>query len=165
MRNTLRNSLLLRVLFGVLSGVLILLTYAPQSSAIAGVRRRAVRRTAIVVGSAEKSAAEKQKAAAQQQRRPRSSRKPLRQPQRSRQQQRHRLLPLGSSGYSGRGSRNEDTTAETPGLGRSVQRRAHQRGRLQRCEGEDTRPDSAVKLDGRPDQSGSRRPCSKQHRT
>ena len=67
MRNTLRSSLLLRLLFGVLSGVLILLTYAPQSSAIAGVRRRAVRRTAIVVSSADKSAEEKQMAAAQQQ--------------------------------------------------------------------------------------------------
>jgi hypothetical protein len=62
-RNLFGRSLPLKVLVGVLA----LLAYAPPSSAIAGVRRRAVRRTAIVVGSEEKGAAEKQEAAAQQQ--------------------------------------------------------------------------------------------------
>ena len=63
MRNQFRKSVLLRVLLGVLA----LIVYAAPVSAVLGVRRRAVRRTAIVVGESEKSAAAKQSAAAQQQ--------------------------------------------------------------------------------------------------
>ena len=88
MRNLLRKSVLLKVMLGVL----VLLMYAPPSSAIAGVRRRAVRRTAIVVGSTEKSAAEKQEAGcAAADRLQRSNSRRLRPQQLSLRQPRRRL--------------------------------------------------------------------------
>ena len=63
MGNTFRKSVVLKALLVVL----VLIGYVAPSSAILGVRRRCVRRTAIVVGSSEKSAAAAQSAAAQQQ--------------------------------------------------------------------------------------------------
>ena len=88
MRNLLRKSVLLKIMLCVL----VLLMYAPPSLAVAGVRRRAVRRTAIVVGSSKRARTRSKQRLRNSNKRQHNNSRRLRRQRRSQRQPRHRLL-------------------------------------------------------------------------